>query len=111
MQGLALHEQIMIRLFSKVCSIGLWQSFIIIGLFQRMPATQKKRDFVNMTINQTGQSNMSCQKLTVFLANNKTIHSPNSRHCYFYSLEFVNNFYYRYYLLTYLYRTATTKPE
>ena len=34
---------------------------------------------------------MGFEKLTIFLAqlvgNNKTIHSPTSRHCYFYSLE------------------------
>ena len=44
------------------------------------------------------------KKLTIFLAwlvaNNKTIHSPTSRHRYFYSLEFFKNFDYCYHLLT-----------
>ena len=34
------------------------------------------------------------------LQNNKTIHLPTSRHCYFYLLTFFENFDHRYYLLT-----------
>ena len=47
----------------------------------------------------TRQSNMGCKKFDhisrayfLLVANNKTIHSPTSRHCDFYLLKFFKNF-------------------
>ena len=56
-----------------------------------------------MSIIQTRQSVMGCKKTRSYfwlVADNKTILSPTSRHCYFCSSKFFKNFDYRYNLMT-----------
>ena len=75
-------------------------------LLQRMPATQrevrsrKDVDYSNATIK------MECKKTKSyfwFVANNKTIHSPTSRHRYFYIFVKILR---EFLMVDYLYRTS-----